>query len=270
MKNMKLLVSGLLATAALSACAPGTNNGTVNADNNAQIIGGEEVKPGSRVMKATVGLYDTKVGALCSGTLIAPNIVLTAAHCVGPNPKAMMVFFAGNVEKAKKEQVRIVDAAIVNKDYDAKRTQNAADIALIRFVGSAPAEYTPAKILKNSGSLREGTTAVVAGYGLNRSWVIKSGAGVLRTTTLTIANPDFSATETSLNNTFKRGVCSGDSGGPAYLDVDGELQVWGVASKSDALPTRLTPDCMLMSIYTRADIYAKWIADNMADLKAKK
>ncbi len=270
MKSINLLVSGLIAATVLAACAPNNQNGTVAAENSKGIIGGTEVQPGTRIIRSTVALYDKKVGALCSGTLISENIVLTAAHCVGPDASQMRVFFVNDVRKAKPEQIRTVDAAIVNKDYSATRKENTADVALVRFVGKMPAPYAPAKILKSSGLLQKNTTTIVAGYGLNRSWVVKSGAGVLRTTELQIADPNMTATETSLQQTISRGVCSGDSGGPAYLDVDGELQVWGVASRSDALPTRLTPDCFLMSIYTRADIYAKWIADNMADLKAIK
>ncbi|WP_413557377.1 S1 family peptidase [Bdellovibrio sp. HCB209] len=267
MKTINLLITGMLAAAALTACAPASQNGTVAADNNAQIIGGEKVQPGSRIIRSTVALYDTKVGALCSGTVIAQDIILTAAHCVGPNPKAMFVIFNNEVEKAPKQQIRIVKAAIVNKDYSETRRDNTADIALVRFEGALPTGYAPAKILKNSGLLREGTSTIVAGYGLNRSWVFKSGAGVLRTTSLNIADPNLTATEASLQQSLKKGVCSGDSGGPAYLDINGELHVWGVASRSDALPTRLTPDCFLMSIYTRTDAYTQWIADNMAELQ---
>lgn len=268
MKMINLLITGMVATAALAACAPASQNGTIEAQGQ-QIIGGDKVKPGSRIIRSTVALYDTKVGALCSGTVISENIVLTAAHCVGPNPKAMFVIFNNEVEKAPKQQIRVVNAAAVNKDYSETRKENTADIALVRFEGSLPAGYAPAKFLKNSGLLREGTSIIVAGYGLNRSWVIKSGAGILRTTSLNIADPNLTATEAALQQSLKKGVCSGDSGGPAYLDVDGELQVWGVASRSDALPTRLTPDCFLMSIYTRTDAYTQWIQDHMAILKAK-
>ncbi|WP_413584461.1 S1 family peptidase [Bdellovibrio sp. HCB274] len=268
MKSINLLVSGLLATAALVACAPANQNGTVTADGNSQVIGGDLVKPGSRVMRSTVGLYDPKAGALCSGTLIAENMVLTAAHCVAGDPKALQVHFNNEMKKSTQEQIRKVDAGFVNTDYDPQRKENTADIAILRFKGGLPAGYAPAKRLKNSGALVQGIQVVIAGYGLNRSWVIKSGAGTLRTTELVVADPNFSATEAMLKQSLKRGACSGDSGGPAYLDIKGELYLWGVLSRGDALPTRLTPDCFMLSVYTRADIYATWIDQKMELLRA--
>ncbi|WP_413581836.1 S1 family peptidase [Bdellovibrio sp. HCB288] len=269
MKSVNLLIKGLLVTAALTACAPANQNGTVVADGNSQVIGGDVVKPGSRVIRSTVGLYDAKAGALCSGTLIAENIVLTAAHCVAGDPKALQVHFNNEMKKSTPEQIRKVDAGFVNTDYDPQRKENTADIALLRFRGGLPLGYGPAKRLKNSGALVEGITVRIAGYGLNRSWVIKSGAGTLRTTELVVADPHFSATEAMLKQSLKRGACSGDSGGPAYLDIGGELHLWGVLSRGDALPTRLTPDCFMLSVYTRADVYAKWIDDGMALLRAQ-
>ena len=51
------------------------------ADAGLRIVGGESVAVGR--YPYMVGLHDSSLGSpFCGGSLIAPNVVLTAAHCI--------------------------------------------------------------------------------------------------------------------------------------------------------------------------------------------
>ena len=50
--------------------------------------------------------------------------------------------------------------------------------------------------------------------------------------------------------------CNGDSGGPAYVEVDGEVQLAGATSRATK---NFTQPCGDGGIYTRVDRYVDWI-----------
>jgi secreted trypsin-like serine protease len=50
--------------------------------------------------------------------------------------------------------------------------------------------------------------------------------------------------------------CKGDSGGPAYIDVDGEWQLAGATSRGTCKARRICGDG---GIYTRVHAYVDWI-----------
>jgi len=266
MKNFLLLIS---ATAMLAACAPADMNGSfVQPDSQDNIVGGEPVGRLSAIGRSTVGIYESKIGYICTGTLVAKNIVLTAAHCVDPKAKDLRIIFAADMKGVAKERTRKVTNAIVHEKYtDKVVAQEMFDIALLKFEGEPVIGYTPAKILFDSSAVYSGMKTIVAGYGLNRTAIVQGGAGTLRTTNLEVDNANYSNTEALLGQSTSRGICSGDSGGPAYLQVNGELQVWGVASRGDSIPIPLIPKCMLFSIFTRVSAHQGWIVDNMNLLK---
>ncbi|WII72454.1 trypsin-like serine protease [Bdellovibrio sp. 22V] len=265
MKNVFIVaMTALLAT----ACAPTSSVDSITtSEAQNSIVGGDKVQSSSLIGRSTVGIYEPNIGYICSGTLIAKNLVLTAGHCVDPKAKNLVVMFAPEMRKAAKEQIRAVTNAIVHPDYSTEiREKDMYDIAILRFEGEAPAGFQVAPMLFSSEYLQNNGRTIVAGYGLSWTIGLKAGAGTLRTTTLEIDEVDYSSTEVMLGQSVRRGICSGDSGGPAYLQINGQLHVWGVASRGDSLPGFLTPKCMLFSIFTRVGAHQTWIQDTMAEL----
>lgn len=261
----KKIIVLVAASTVLAACNEQTSSSVSLNQNQQGVIGGDKVTAGMNVARSTVGLYDGKSKSLCSGTLIGENLVLTAAHCIDETSDQLVVYFGKDFADKDQSLLRRTVKALVNTDYNPKRAEDTGDIAVVRFEGSLPAGFAPAPLLKDFSGVGEGTRVVVAGYGLNWSWGVKRGAGVLRTTTLKV-NGAFGSSEVMLDQSLRRGICSGDSGGPAYLDVNGQLYLLGVASRGDSLPIPLTPNCFIMSIFTRVDIYANWIATTSAQL----
>lgn len=253
----------------LAACAPQNSNNAANTlQNSGAIVGGDKVESKSAVGRSTVGIYETKIGYICSGTLIAPNLVLTAAHCVDPKAEDLKIIFAPEMKKAPKELIRNVNKAIVHEQYkEDVQANDMNDIAVLRFDGEAPTGFQAAPMLFQPGYLQNKIKTIVAGYGLSWTVLVSGGSGTLRTTKLPIDDVNFSQTEVMLGQSLRRGICSGDSGGPAYLEINGQLYVWGVASRGDSLPIWLVPKCMLFSVFTRVDSHQHFIEDAMTQLR---
>jgi secreted trypsin-like serine protease len=263
MKKLVLSLGLLLAV----GCAP--QDQSTSLSNNADgIVGGKKIDATNIAGQSTVGIYSSDVGYICTGTLVAPNVVLTAGHCVDPKAKEIVIIFAPEMKNAKKDQIRKVVQSVVHPQYGHEvKAKDMYDVALMKFEGQAPAQYKVAPMLFDRSAIRTDSRTIVAGYGL--SWTIgpKAGAGTLRTTDLKISDANFSNTEVLLDQSITRGICSGDSGGPAYLSINGVLHVWGVASRGDSLPGWLTPKCMLFSVFTRVDAHQAFIQDTITLLQ---
>jgi secreted trypsin-like serine protease len=98
----------------------------------------------------------------------------------------------------------------------------------------------------DSRDLVNGADVELAGYGITDGKT-RAGAGTLRKVEVKVSNAHFSATEVLFDQRNQAGACHGDSGGPAFLKVEGVSYLFGVTSRGYQDSQN---DCAQYSIYT--------------------
>ncbi|MBU1536927.1 trypsin-like serine protease [Myxococcota bacterium] len=181
----------------------------------------------------------------CTGTLISSDVVLTAGHCIG-NPSDMTVYFGDSTSSFY--DMRQVSDTEAHPQYVGSDTDLRNDIAVIRLSSSAPSSITPIPPLPASVgmSTTDENTTNLQYVGFGQTETGSSG------TKLTITRPPVKvclgsnycqfnlsgvgyvelqpktmgiAMDSSLG-----GICSGDSGGPAFVTRGNTEYVAGVSS----------------------------------------
>lgn len=193
----------------------------------------------------------------CSGTLVAPNVVVTAAHCLAGGCSAR-VFFGNNVTDAANGRVIDVEDAVSHPDY--RPPAPTGDIAVLVLAEDAEADTVPRPVA--GADVLDGATAVrLAGYG-NTDVLSSAGYGIRRLVDVPLASadPKFGAdpvTEFVAGAPFlDRDSCNGDSGGPAYVQSSGAWYLAGATSRATESTVR---PCGDGGIYTRVNTYEEWI-----------
>jgi uncharacterized protein (TIGR03382 family) len=186
----------------------------------------------------------------CTGTLIAPKTVLTAAHCIEPYGPAnfYVVGFGSNVNGL----TRVVQVAqqIEHPSYNG-RTH---DFGVLRL-SQAVAGVTPLPINERAMSVSDvGRPIRHVGFGIASASGL--GGGVKREVTYTVRQVGPYTIESGATG---KQTCSGDSGGPGLMVLPGETteKVVGVVSYGDE-------NCAIEGYDGRVDVAAAWIKAQMA------
>jgi hypothetical protein len=228
------------------------------------IIGGRTVSASDPLRESIVSLINVRAGALCTASIIADDILLTAAHCVESKPQDLRIHFGLKVDT---KNMRPVDSLKINKTWSvrARMDKNTGDIAVIKFSGGLPAGYNPVKMAPSRLELKKSEPVILAGFGLSNG-ENETGAGRLRVVEVPIFDPKFSESEVMLDQTSGKGACHGDSGGPGFINSGGIMYLWGVTSRGSG---NSQDDCAGYSIYTKSTFYLKWIAQAAKELRKK-
>jgi len=144
------------------------------ADDNEMIVGGTAAPEGKYPWQVRIFASMDDDKGRCGGTIIAPQWVLTAAHCVVTEPTATenvkpvdaVVIGYGSVDRTQTKRVAS-DKIFVNPDYLAKGANSHADLALIKLKeaipDAKPVELATAELTKKL--LTPGATVTVTGWG---------------------------------------------------------------------------------------------------------
>lgn len=149
---------------------------------------------------------------VCTGTLIAPQYVLTARHCVG----------SGRLEVLVDDGPRPTRIAVTRTHLDRPtgRHESSGDIAVLEL--ALAARVAPIPVNLDSAAAMNVHTARAVGFGLTGS----SREDEKKRTV------EFASRTTSEFIESQRGgvVCYGDSGGPTLALIDGREQLVAVTS----------------------------------------
>ena len=197
-------------------------------------ITGNAPPAGGAVARPIVMVTDPR-GNLCTGTALAPDLVLTAAHCVtGKLSHSVKTFQTG--------QPIAVRGVAVHPQFNAASyaaSRATADIALIKLAAPlqdlvAPAALAPAR------RVVAGETLTIAGFGVTAAGTAH-GLGVPRMAKLAVTGKPGSlqirlVDPAARNLRSGLGACTGDSGAPVFEgeNATGVGQIIGIVSWSTA------------------------------------
>ena len=239
--NNHLTLMILLSAINISACKTTAKDRS----NEVKVIGGETT---SRLPQ--IGLLKRMGGGYCTGTLIAADRVVTAAHCM-IDSEASDFSFVMHPDQSSPAVGLAVSSFKIHPKYD----QNASnyDIAVLTLASKAP--FAPLSVARtlNPGSLI-GKKLTTVGYGRakkpSEANVEEAGTGIKREVDLTVTA--VSDSKIRLEEPGKS-ACHGDSGG-AYLQLSpsGEPQLAGVTSCGDS-------NCSSYGVATRVDVFLDFL-----------
>lgn len=251
---------------------------------HASIIGGTPASiaeyPWLAFIEAETGQDE---GFECTGTVVAPRIVLTAGHCVEDiesgqlTPAADFAVATGvsDLTTVPAANISRVSQAVVDPAFRPSLLRNDAGLLVLATPTTAPALGMASA--SDSSLLAAGTPLSIAGWGLTDPNAKDITGDLLAASTIVQSTSycrnkvaqyyPFYSSATQLCAIdppgYSSGSCHGDSGGPAIARSNGVPVQVGIISLGESKCATRLPD-----VFTRVDRVSSWVAAWIAAVEA--
>jgi secreted trypsin-like serine protease len=224
------------------------------------IVGGGATDPDA-IGRSVVTLIGSH-GTVCTGSLIAPNIVLTAGHCIAPQTSYRVIDYTTQPPRLLTTQKVERHPRFNMQTMLAHRAT--ADIALL-LLGSAVPSKEPALLGTPRIPVAPGAHFTIAGIGVTVSGG-DDGVGTIRAANLVATGQpsglQIRLVDPATNNT-RNGLsaCTGDSGAPVFEDQNERAVIVGVVSWSTGANN--SAGCGGLTGVTPLTLYRDWLLQTM-------
>lgn len=240
----------------------------------ASVVGGTQATPGSYPWMAYVVDFEGQSAYACTGTVLAPRVVLTAAHCTlneetralrDPAGYKVVTGVVNWTDPAR--QVSAVSQLIPYPKFASGASREEfGDAALL--VLSTPTTAPPIPLAKSPRFVRLGAHARIAGWGLTSFDQTSLTESLMWAKTVVdgerceglwgrVCVVDFPK--------FRAGTCFGDSGGPLFaFDKKRGWVEFGIVEGGFGECTTHRPQ-----LFTRTDLLSKWIEGRVQQVEAQ-
>jgi secreted trypsin-like serine protease len=238
------------------------------------IVGGHFARNGQFPWVARVVARRSKAIQVCTGTVVAADLILTAAHCaedvqtgIPLDPAEYEVQTAAHFARRLTSRSSRVSRVLVYPGFD--RRSGVGDVALLEL--SMPTTVPSVQLASEADDWPAGTPALMTGWG-------RTGRGGLTTPFLrwaktVVQSPEWCAAH--LRDFYTRGQlcamnaprddtagCAGDSGGPLLVTRAGEPIEIGVVDGSVVRRSKVLT-CLTTepTVYASSSVISRWVQD---------